>query len=260
MSNIHIADEYKPGEVIAQASALFLNNAKPLERKEIGVDPSLDRNNPSVQYKKLLEEYTQIHKVSDRMFNGRSLVKFTDIIHSFIEKNNCKTLLDYGCGKGHLYTDEFSTVTDQLDKSLPEVWDLNSYSLFDPGYEEHKELPREMFDCVISTDVLEHVPETDLIWILDEIFSYADKMVFLNIACFKALKTLADGSNAHISLFHHLDWLELISARSEHVKHLVIYIFFDMFDTEGRIELKGFKLSYENNKIRVIQLHDKGKE
>ena len=79
-------------------------------------------------------------------------------------------------------------------------------------------------------------------------------MVFLNIACFKALKTLSDGSNAHVSVFNHLDWLELIAARFNHFKHLNVYIFFDMFTEDGQMGLKGFKISYEDNTIRVIQL------
>ena len=78
------------------------NAQPPVERREIQVDSSLSRSNPSDRYKNLVEEYKTMHSSANRMFNGRSLVKFTDIIHSFIEKNKCKTLLDYGCGKGHL--------------------------------------------------------------------------------------------------------------------------------------------------------------
>jgi hypothetical protein len=33
-----------------------------------------------------------------------------------------------------------------------------------------------------------------------------------------------------------------------------------MFSPQGEIELKGFKVSYKNNAIKVIQLHNKEKE
>ena len=66
------------------------NAQPPVERKEIQVDSSLSRNNPSERYKNLVEEYKTMHSSANGMFNGRSLVKFTDIIHSFIEKNKCK--------------------------------------------------------------------------------------------------------------------------------------------------------------------------
>ena len=235
---------------------------KPMERKEIGVNFHLNRSHPSDRYKKLLEEYILMHRVSDGMFNGRSLGKWTDIIHGFIDKLDCKTLLDYGSGKGHLYTDKFNTILDAnglivLDKPLPEIWtNLESYRLFDPAYEEFQELPEGKFDAVISTDVMEHIPETDLLWVIDEILGYANKMVFLNIACFQAIKTLADGSNAHVSVFHHLDWLELLAARFNNHKHLSVYVFFDLFNSAGKMTEKGFKISMGEKDIRVIELQE----
>ena len=57
------------------------------------------RYSPSPRYTQLLEEYKEMHKSSKGMFNGRSLVKYVDIIKNYLEKNECKTLIDYGCGK-----------------------------------------------------------------------------------------------------------------------------------------------------------------
>ena len=239
------------------------DNLKPIERKEIEVDKDLTRSSPSKRYKELIKEYNTMHKVSDGMFNGRSLAKWTDLIHNYITKAECKTLLDYGSGKGHLYTDKFDTILDNdgtpvLDKPLPEIWNtLESYRLFDPGYEEYAKLPEGKFDAVVSTDVMEHIPESDLIWVIDEIFNYANKVVFLNIACFQALKTLANGSNAHVSVFHHMDWLELLAARSHHFKHLFIYIFFDLFNQDRKMDVKGFKISNDGEGVRVIELERK---
>ena len=53
-----------------------------------------------------------MHNYSDRMFNGRSLLKFVDIIKAYLEKNKCQSVLDYGCGKGALYTEDFHTITN----------------------------------------------------------------------------------------------------------------------------------------------------
>lgn len=121
---------------------------KPMERKEIEVDFYLNRSHPSDRYKKLLEEYILMHRVSDRMFNGRSLGKWTDIIHGFINKLDCKTLLDYGSGKGHLYTDKFNTILDPhdqivLDKPLPEIWtNLESYRLLIQPMKSFRNYPK----------------------------------------------------------------------------------------------------------------------
>ena len=77
-----------------------------------------------------------MHKASDGMFNGRSLVKFISIINNFIKKYNCESLLDYGCGKATLYTDNFKKVADipEITKPVHEIWGIERFKLFDPGY------------------------------------------------------------------------------------------------------------------------------
>ena len=69
---------------------------------EIEYDPKLDRDNPSPKYKELLDEYIQMHQLGEGMFDGKSLTKFIYIIEGFLNTNECKTLLDYGAGKGTL--------------------------------------------------------------------------------------------------------------------------------------------------------------
>jgi SAM-dependent methyltransferase len=224
------------------------------ERAEIRIDTKLRRDNPSPRYLELVKEYGNMHLTADGMFNGRSLVKFVDIIDNFLKRRKCKTLLDYGCGKGYLYTDDFLKVTDQINKPVSAIWGLENYTLFDPGYEEHSKRPEGKFDAVISTDVIEHIPESDVMWVIDEILNYSSNMVFINIACFKALKTLANGDNAHISVFHYYDWLELLSARIIHFKDISVYAFFDIFTKEGTMDLKGFKLTAKEGEVRIIEL------
>ena len=180
----------------------------------IDTNKFLSRLGPSKRYTELLTEYQNMHKVSDGMFNGRSLVKFIDIIKNYLDKHECKSLIDYGCGKGLLYTEDFKKVTrsnEALPVPLTEYGGLNKLALFDPVHEENNKLPMGLYDAAISTDVLEHVPTSDLDWVIREIFSYSQKMVFLNIACMPAIKKLADGSNAHISLHSPYDWLQYIA-------------------------------------------------
>ena len=151
--------------------------------RDISPGAHFNRDNPSPKYTSLLEEYKIMHNYSDRMFNGRSLLKFVDIIKAYLEKNKCQSVLDYGSGKGALYTEDFHTITKEINKPLPEYWDLDLCAMYDPAYEEHSTLPDRKFDAVISTDVLEHIPEADLGWVLREMYSKAEKMVFLNVAC-----------------------------------------------------------------------------
>jgi hypothetical protein len=60
-------------------------------------------------YLKLLKDYQTIHKkgAANRSpkdtYNGLSTINFADILKKIINKNNCKTLFDYGSGKGDRY-------------------------------------------------------------------------------------------------------------------------------------------------------------
>ena len=216
------------------------------------------RYTTSKEYTTLLDEYKEMHKSAEGMFNGRSLVKFVDIIKHYLKRNHCKSFLDYGCGKGYLYTKDFRKVTKakELPKSLPEYWNIDNYKLYDPGHEEHNELPLGKFDAVICTDVLEHIPESDLRWVTQEIFGFAKKIVFLNIACMAALKKLKDGRNAHVSLFPSYDWLQFLAEISERYPHLVIYVFADEFNEEEKLETSGYKIVRRPNIIPLTKLED----
>ena len=228
----------------------------------------LSRTEPSKRYSDLISEYKDMHKSAKGMFNGRSLVKYVDIIKNYLEKNECKTLIDYGCGKGLLYTDDYELVTEKkplyknLDKPLPQYWNLTKHSLFDPAHKEHSELPMGLYDAAICTDVLEHIPTDDLGWVIGEIFNFAQKMVFLNIACMPALKHLKDGSNVHVSLHSPRDWLqfiaEIVDKRTKTKNDLNVYVFFDVFDENKKLVTEGYKIHKRVNIIPLTQKDEKG--
>ena len=225
--------------------------------RDISPGDHLKRDNPSAKYTSLLEEYKAMHNHSDRMFNGRSLLKFVDIIKAYLEKNKCRSVLDYGSGKGALYTENFHTITKEIDKPLPEHWNIDVCALYDPAYEKHSTLPEGKFDAVICTDVLEHIPEADLGWVVREIYSKAERMVFLNVACFEALKKLKDGSNAHVSIFPTEEWIKFIATESVSFKDLKIYLFADAIDQEdGEFTVRGFKIE---SKPHVTELQGEPK-
>ena len=140
-----------------------------------------NNNKPSSDYLKLLEDYQIIHQkgTANRLpkdtYNGLSTINFADILKKIIDKNNCKTLFDYGSGKGDRYYNESSLGT-KMYPPLKDFWNIKP-TLFDPGVPYPKPNKNESFDIAISIDVLEHIPTQDLGWVINEIFEYSKKIV-----------------------------------------------------------------------------------
>jgi hypothetical protein len=96
-------------------------------------------------------------------------------------------------------------------RSVQEYLEVESIRCYDPGYPPHSERPDGQFDGVYATDVLEHCPEEDLEWIVAEMFSYARRFVFANVASYPARKILPSGENAHITQRAPKFWLDLFN-------------------------------------------------
>ena len=65
---------------------------------------------------------------------------------------------------------------------------------------------RVISDAVLNFDVLEHVFIADIQSVLKDIFSYASKLVVINVACYPASALLPNGENAHVTVRHPLWW------------------------------------------------------
>ena len=201
-----------------------------------------NRTKPSKDYVELLSEYKELHKDS-KYFNGICLRSHIHTISNVIFNEGAKSLLDYGCGKGILYDKEkcktmpINEKKQTLNKPLQTMWKLDYHSLYDPAYPKHSKLPKGKYDAVICTDVIEHIDEKDADWILEEIFSYARKFVFLTIACYKALKTFKDGRNVHVNIKTPEYWTEKLLALHNKHSHLNIYYSLDILEDENAEKL-----------------------
>jgi hypothetical protein len=165
---------------------------------------------PSPRYRRLIEQYQLMHEHGEthlgippeETFPGRSLPKEAPRIKRLIKLSGARTILDYGCGKGRQYLP--LRITDEEERTeYPDIrsyWGVNEIRCYDPGYAPFTSLPGGKFDGVVCTDVLEHCPEEDIAWILDELFGFADKFVYANVACFPARKRLPSGGNAHCTI------------------------------------------------------------
>jgi hypothetical protein len=160
------------------------------------------REKPSSGFTDLVALYGRMHEegaknigaTAEETFAGHSLRHHVDPIAALVKKHGAKTLLDYGAGKGAGYEGE-----GQTGRSLPD-WAGVDVTLYDPAYAPFSADPDGQFDAVISTDVLEYIPEEDILWVLDDMFRRARSFVYVNVACYPAANTLSNGENAHCTV------------------------------------------------------------
>ena len=181
------------------------------------------RDNPSPRYVELQTLYRAMHEQGEtflrvppeQTFPGKSLPPQAARIKRLIEQTAAQTILDYGSGKGLQYGPmPFGDAAGRKWPSIIDYWDVDEVVCYDPCYAPFSRLPQGPFDGVISTDVLEHCPEQDVAWIVDELFGYASKFVFANVACYPAQKRLPNGENAHCTIKPPDWWIDILGAVS----------------------------------------------
>lgn len=161
----------------------------------------------------LVDQYKEMHK-NENLYAGSALTLHKETIREYLRIKKCDTILDYGCGKGIQYFKE-NIHTEYFYGIMP--------SLYDPAVEEFSKLPDDKFDAVICTDVLEHIEESDVDNILNEIYSKATKLVYLGICNSLADSFLPDGRNSHVTVNSIDWWLEKITPHAE--TFTVVYVY-----------------------------------
>jgi len=189
---------------------------------------SYSRTAPSPRYAELQGYYKSLHNDGDslrgyrpeEMFDGRSLKPHTATIKHLLMSYRAASLIDYGCGKAMGYDNvELNLPDGRKVNGLREFFAPAQITLYDPGYAPFNKYPEKPADGLVSTDVLEHIPEADIGWVLDEMFRLGQRFVFCTIACYPARKLLPDGSNAHVTLQPPSWWIERLEAASAHFDH-----------------------------------------
>jgi len=165
------------------------------------------KERPSERYQELLQLYRRMHEVgrpetghgAKQTYAGRSLTEHIEPIARLVRETGARTILDYGSGKAVLYRDSPAHEPGSRYKVMA-GWDDVTITCYDPGHEPFAAPYEAAYDGVITTDVLEHIPEEDIPWVLDEIFGHTRKFVYGAAACHSAQKRLPDGSNAHCTV------------------------------------------------------------
>ena len=175
----------------------------------------LMNNYYSKEYKDTLEIYKKLHlngtelESAENTFDGKSLKFFFQPIKQVIDLTKSKSVIDFGCGKAKYYFEEIF-INKNYYSNITNYWNINDVCLYDPGVKNFSKYPTRKADGVICIDVVEHIPEGDVISFIEELFKLANKFVFIVIACYPAKKTFPDGRNVHLCLKSANEWKMII--------------------------------------------------
>lgn len=135
-----------------------------------------------------------------RGYGGRGS-KWAEVVAGLIETTGAESVLDYGCGQGTL-----ETATLKLMRPGRRMHWRN----YDPALKELRELPKEPFDLVVCTDVLEHVEPEKIGAVLTHLRTLTRVELFTVISLVPTEKKLSDGRQAHILLRPIPWWVEVM--------------------------------------------------
>lgn len=127
-----------------------------------------------------------------------------------IEK--CRSILDYGCGKGTLGR----TLRKASTLRGAGIMDVVDY---DPGVPDVARSPNPC-DLVVCVDVMEHIEPDCLDDVLDHLCGLALRFIFVAIACRPAKRWLTDGRNAHLIVEDGSFWRPRFEARNFTVRRV----------------------------------------
>jgi hypothetical protein len=142
----------------------------------------------------------------DSAYNDFELRQFRADIKEIFKEFSIDDVLDYGSGGSDWLERGFDPATGQ---SAVEYFNLSNALRYEParGIDQ-----RGTADCVISFDVLEHIFVYDVPNILRDMFSYARKLLLLNISCRPAFAQLPNGENAHVTVRKPMWWKGMVDS------------------------------------------------
>ena len=138
-------------------------------------------------------------------------------IREIFNEFEIQSVLDYGCGGSNWNTPNF----DATGESAIEYFKLERAHHYEPSRDRDE---RTRVDCVISFDVLEHIFISDVPAILRDMFSYADKLLVLNVACYPAAAKLPNGENAHITVRDPSWWKGMVDSIAVEFPNISVWL------------------------------------
>lgn len=147
----------------------------------------------------LIAQYQQVHAAKPHYGSGPGEQERDTIRAAIVEAiGEPNSVLDYGCGNSKLSSQMFPAAS--------------VLCRYDPAIERLSHLPEMRFEAGICTDVLEHVPESELPDLVARFKALAPTWYF-TIHTGPAAQLLPDGQNAHCTQHPPEWWQELLGGK-----------------------------------------------
>lgn len=138
----------------------------------------------------------KIHHATRKTFSGRGCLKHAREILELADQVGARSALDYGAGKMTQYVDTVKGHPDGTTLESILGFEVTKYDPAVPGIDVE---PTGKFDLVWCTDVMEHIPEEDIDYIVHRLAALTRKALFVTVATYAAKKRLPNGENAHVT-------------------------------------------------------------
>ncbi len=135
-------------------------------------------------------EQARLHSV-DPIFGADGYL-WADLIAGIASMEGCRSVLDYGCGKGTL-AKELAPTRLHVDE-------------YDPGIPGKDRIPLSC-DLVVALDVLEHIEPDCLDDVIKDLRVLARIALFVVISTKLSKRKMADGRDTHLSLHDDAWWI-----------------------------------------------------
>ena len=206
LSRIRESKHYRPGEHLYYWTEqgfvdwMALHRFALIERQDFEIAAGRDsilsfafrRSLPG--YHETLGQYRELHS----RFYGASAWLYLDAIAPQVFALNPSSILDYGCGRSDLVAHFWNDGKRRIAK-------------YDAAIGAYETMPKEKFDLVLCTDVMEHVLMADIDQVFAEIRAKSKNALF-TISMKPARAKLPDGRNAHVTLLNADEWTRWIKS------------------------------------------------
>lgn len=179
-------------------------------------------------FSRSLERSKQHHAAQDKTWSGQFTWKQRKRIKDVIDRFECQSILDFGCGKGKQYglktlrpgEDENR---DETGRTLEQYWGMGA-TKYDPAVPRFEAEPRGKFDLVICVQVLIQIACDGLPSVVDRLYHHAAKAIFVAERIGRPRKTVHDDMATEMPYhFEVNDWMKLLRRPGNQIRLVAVF-------------------------------------